>query len=135
MTMQTLKKLSALIVLIAFCSACAPHQAMIHSEPPGALVQIDGKEVGATPVAFDYRLSNGKDHRISVTREGYESVDLTISADKTDQSALKRWLMAGLVWSPLWLGTAFTKKLRESYRFVMKRNEPQLTAKLDAPQD
>ena len=28
-----------------------------------------------------------------------------IAADKTDKSAMKRWLMAGVVWSPLWLGS------------------------------
>lgn len=135
MTPQLMKKLFALLILITFTTACAPHQAMIHSEPPGATVMIDGKEVGAAPVAYDYRLSNGKEHQISVVRDGYETVDLTISADKTDQSAMKRWMMAGLVWSPLWLGTVFTKKLKESYRFVMKRSEPQMTAKLETPQD
>jgi hypothetical protein len=56
---------------------------------------------------------------------------LTIKADKTDSGAMKRWLMAGVVWSPLWLGTLFTKKLKESYLFVMKRNDPQMTAKLE----
>jgi len=40
-------------------------------------------------------------------------------------------MMAGVVWSPLWLGTFFTKKLKESYLFVMKRNEPLMTAQLE----
>jgi len=121
----------SLILLATFASACAPHQAMIHSEPSGAMVMIDGTEVGATPIAYDYRLSSGEKHHVTVAREGYEPVALTIAADKTDQGAMKRWMMAGLVWSPLWLGTFFTKKLKESYMFVMKRSEPQMVAKLD----
>lgn len=131
MNFRNLKKLVSLIILIAFASACAPHQAMIHSDPPGAMVIIDGEEVGATPLAYDYRLSNGEDHEVTIAHDGYEPVDMTITADKTDKSAMKRWMVAGLVWSPLWLGTFFTKKLKESYLFVMKRTEPELTAKLD----
>ena len=124
-------KLITLIVLVAFLSACAPHQALIQSEPPGAIVTIDGKQIGATPVSYDYALSTGKHHQVTVAQLGYEPVDLTIKADKTDSGAMKRWLMAGVVWSPLWIGTLFTKKLKESYLFVMKRNSPQLTAKLE----
>ncbi len=126
-----ISKLFTLFVLVAFLSACAPHQALIKSEPPGAMVTINGKEVGITPVYYDYTLSSGSKHQVQVSRQGYEELDLTIKADKTDSGAMKRWLMAGVVWSPLWIGTFFTKKLKESYLFVMKRNEPQLTAKLD----
>lgn len=131
MSSALLKKLICFILLVTFASACAPHQAMINSEPPGAVVMIDGKELGTTPIAYDYRLSSGVNHQVTVARDGYEPVELTIAADKTDQGAMKKWMMAGLVWSPLWLGTFFTKKLKESYLFVMKRSEPQMTAKLD----
>ena len=124
-------KLLTLFVLIAFLSACAPHQALIQSEPPGALVTINGSEIGTTPLQYDYPLSVGSQHQIKISRAGYESVDLTIKADKTDTGAMKRWLMAGVVWSPLWLGTIFTKKLKESYLFVMKRTKPQMTAMND----
>ncbi len=124
-------KLLTFFVLLIFLSACAPQQAFIQSEPPGAMVTINGREVGETPVYYDYKLSTGRQHQIQVSCQGYEQVDLTIKADKTDSNAMKRWLMAGVVWSPLWLGTIFTKKLKESYLFVMKRDSPQLTAKLD----
>lgn len=123
-------KLFTLFVLVTFLSACAPHQALIQSEPPGAMVTINGTEIGTTPVQFNYPLSTGSQHQVQISRQGYEQVDLTIKADKTDSGAMKRWLMAGVVWSPLWVGTFFTKKLKESYLFVMKRNDPQLTAML-----
>ena len=124
------RKFLALFVMIAFLSACAPHQALIQSEPAGAVVTINGKNVGQTPVYYDYNLGRGKEHQVQISRMGYEQVDLTIKADKTDSSAMKRWLMAGVIWSPLWIGTIFTKKLKESYLFVMKRDSPQLTAQL-----
>lgn len=124
-------KLITLIVLCAFLCACAPHQALIQSEPPGAIVTIDGEQIGETPVRYDYALSTGSQHQVTIAQQGYEPVDLTIKADKTDSGAMKRWLVAGVVWSPLWLGTFFTKKLKESYLFVMKRNTPQMTAKLE----
>ncbi len=120
-----------LLVLVVFLSACAPHQALIQSDPPGAIVTINGKELGETPIYYDYNLSSGGQHDVQISRSGFEQVDLTIKADKTDSSAFKRWLAAGVVWSPLWIGTFFTKKLKESYLFVMKRDEPQLTAQLE----
>jgi len=125
------KKLICLILLIAFTSACAPTRALIQSEPPGAMVTMDGKELGMTPINYSHKLTSGENHKISLQYQGFESVDMTIKADKTDSSALKRWLAAGVVWSPLWIGTLFTKKLKESYMFVMKRNPPQMTASLN----
>lgn len=124
-------KLLALCVLVAFLSACAPHQALIQSEPPGAIVTINGEQIGETPIYYDYTLSSGGQHDVQISHNGFEQVDLTIKADKTDSSAFKRWLMAGVVWSPLWIGTFFTKKLKESYLFVMKRDAPQMTAQLE----
>lgn len=124
-------KLLTLFVLVTFLSACAPHQALIQSEPPGAMVTINGTAIGETPIHYDYVLSTGSQHQVQISHQGYERVDLTIKADKTDSGAMKRWLMAGVVWSPLWIGTIFTKKLKESYLFVMKRDKPQMTAMIN----
>ena len=126
-----LSKLLTLIILVAFLSACAPKQALFQSQPPGAMVTIDGEKIGLTPVEYPHTLSPGSQHQVNIAHPGYEQVDLMIKADKIDSGAMKKWLMAGVVWSPLWLGTIFTKKLKESYLFVMKRNNPQLTAKLE----
>ena len=90
-------KLITLIVLCAFLCACAPHQALIQSDPPGAVVTIDGQQIGETPVRFDYKLSSGNEHRVSVAQPGYEPVEMTITADKTDVGAKKRWMKAGMV--------------------------------------
>jgi len=124
-------KLLALFVLVVFLSACAPRQALIQSEPPGAMVTINGTKVGTTPVQYDYSLSNGSQHQMHITHQGYEPVDQTIEADKTDPGAMKRWLIAGAIWTPLWIGTFFTKRLKESYLFVMQRYNPPLTAMVE----
>lgn len=124
-------KLITLILLLAFVTACSPTTALITSEPPGAIVTVDGQKIGTTPVKFDANLSAGAKHDIRLQRQGFETVDMSIKADKTDTKSLKRWLQAGLVWSPLWLGTLFTKKLRETYLFVMKRSPAQMTASVE----
>ena len=95
------------------------------------MVIIDGKELGVTPVNYNHKLSSGQHHDISLQHHGFESVAMKIKADKTDSHAFKRWLKAGVVWSPLWIGTLFTKKLKENYMFVMKRSQPEMTASLD----
>ncbi|WP_020677608.1 PEGA domain-containing protein [Geopsychrobacter electrodiphilus] len=125
-----LKNLICLILLTTFTCACAPTRALIQSEPPGAMVIMDGQELGVTPISYSHKLSSGENHEISLQHLGFESIDMTIKADKTDSSALKSWLTAGVIWSPLWIGTLFTKKLKESYMFVMKRNPQQMTASL-----
>lgn len=125
-----LKKLISLILLLTFVCACSPTTALIKSEPSGAIVTVDGTEIGMTPVKYSHTLSTGSEHNIRLQHQGFEPVEMTIKADKTDSNAFKRWIKAGLVWSPLWLGTLFTKKLKESYMFVMKRTEPQMTAQV-----
>ena len=122
-----LKKVFAIFLLTCFTSACA-NQAMILSEPAGARVSIDGRTIGVTPCPYDYANSSGTSFAVTVEKPGYEAIDFQIQADETDTSARNSWLAAGLVWSPLWLGTFFTKKLKDSYNFVMKKTQPQLTA-------
>ena len=125
-----IKKLLALAILAFFTSACA-NQAMILSEPAGAQVFVDGKAIGVTPCKYQYSTSTGSSFAVSVEKPGYEALEYSIKADETDVSARNGWLAAGLVWSPLWLGTFFTKKLKDSYNFVMKKAAPQLTAQAE----
>ncbi len=122
-----LKKICAILILTCFTSACA-NQAMILSEPSGARVSIDGRTIGVTPCSYDYANSSGGSFAVIVEKPGYEAIDYQIQADETDTSARNSWLAAGLVWSPLWLGAFFTKKLKDSYNFVMKKVQPQFTA-------
>jgi hypothetical protein len=126
-----LNKTAAAILLITLLSACAPQTARFLSEPSGAQVTIDGEMIGETPCEFHYGLGAGGDYEVVVTKNGYETVRQVIEAEETDVAARNRWLVAGVIWSPLWLGAVFTKKLKEGYEFVLKKATPQLTAQAE----
>lgn len=126
-----LKKALAALFLVLFTSACAHQQAMFISEPTGAQVLIDGKQIGTTPCTFDYKASAGKTYAVCVKKEGYEMVEYAVATDEVDQGARTKWIAAGLaipMGSPLFLGALFTKKLKDSYEFVMQPAAPRLTA-------
>lgn len=120
-------KLLLIIVLAIFTSACAQQAAFV-STPPGAQVFIDGEEIGVTPCAFDYKSSKSESHEITITKPGYDPVEFVVVADEVDAEAHDRWMVAGAVWSPLWLGTIFTKKLKDIYDFALRAEQPRMTA-------
>jgi hypothetical protein len=120
-------KLMIVILLATFTSACAQQAAFV-STPPGAQVFIDGKEIGVTPCAYDYKLSKNDSHAVTIAKQGYDQVDFVVKTDEVDTAARGRWLAAGVVWSPLWLGTFFTKKLKDTYDFALRAEPPQMTA-------
>ena len=122
-----LKRLCVVIVLALFTSACAQQAAFV-STPPGAHVFIDGQEIGVTPCAYDYKLGNSTHHDVMIAKDGYEPVNFVVETDEVDTEARGRWLAAGAVWSPLWIGTLFTKKLKDSYDFALRSEPPQMTA-------
>ncbi len=126
-TRRMIKKVVAIILLLFFTCACA-NQAVILSEPAGATVFVNGEEIGTTPCKFDYQCSTGTSYQVAVQKDGYEMMQHQFKADEVDQQARKKWLAAGLVWSPLWIGTLFTKKLKDSYEFVLKKAEPIFSA-------
>lgn len=132
-----LRKMIALILMSLLTSACAQHAAFI-SEPAGARVVVDGREIGVTPCEYDYKLSPGDSYAVTLSKEGYESFNFVVTTDEVDTDARNKWLTAGLVWSPLWLGTLFTKKLKDSYDFMLRESAPAITASTDqdvAPSD
>jgi len=120
-------KLFIIILLAFFTSACAQQAAFV-STPPGAQVFIDGEEIGVTPCAYDYKLSNNTQHDVTIAKDGFEPVNFVVVTDEIDTQARSRWLAAGAVWSPLWLGTIFTKKLKDTYDFALRSEPAQLTA-------
>jgi hypothetical protein len=124
------QKLFIVILLAIFTSACAQQAAFV-STPPGAQVFIDGEEIGVTPCAFDYKLSNNAKHEVTIAKDGFEPVNFVVVTDEVDTEARTRWLAAGAVWSPLWLGTIFTKKLKDTYDFALRSEPAQLTASAD----
>ena len=124
------QKLFIVILLAIFTSACAQQAAFV-STPPGAQVFIDGEEIGVTPCAFDYKLSNNAKHEVTIAKDGFEPVNFVVVTDEVDTEARTRWLAAGAVWSPLWLGTIFTNKLKDTYNFALRSEPSEMTASAD----
>jgi hypothetical protein len=120
-------KLFIIALLTIFTSACAQQAAFV-SSPPGAQVFVDGREIGVTPCAYDYKLSQNDTHEITIAKDGYEPVEFVVKTDEIDTEVRNRWLMAGAVWSPLWIGTLFTKKLKDTYDFALQAKPPEMTA-------
>jgi hypothetical protein len=116
-------KLIAVTTLLFLTTACA-NQARFISNPIGAQVNINGEPIGITPCTFNYSSSSGDTYDVTVEKTGFEPLQHNMKADETDTSARNKWLAAGAVWSPLWLGTIFTKKLKDSYQFVLKQDTP-----------
>ncbi|HKK01055.1 MAG TPA: PEGA domain-containing protein [Desulfuromonadales bacterium] len=114
-------KILAVLVLLLFTSACA-RQAVFLSQPVGAKVIVNGEQVGVTPCRFHYQTSPGTHYEVTIEKDGYEAVHQKIHTDEIDRGIRNRWLTAGLVWSPLWLGTFFSKKLKENYEFILKKD-------------
>ncbi len=122
-----LQKLITIILLALLTSACAQQTAFM-SNPPGAEVFVDGTSIGNTPCAFDYNLGNGNSHEVTVAKTGFDPVHFVVKTDEVDTQARNRWLAAGVVWSPLWVGTLFTKKFKDSYDFSLRAEPSALTA-------
>ena len=128
-----LRKTVAIILLAFLSSACAAQHTAFISEPPGANVVVDGYQIGVTPCQFDYNLSPGDSHKVVISKEGYEPLHFVVKTDEVDTKARNKWLAAGVVWSPLWIGTFFTKKLKDTYDFMLRENAPSMTADAGRP--
>jgi hypothetical protein len=115
------KRILSFLVLLFFLSSCAVQKTLFFSEPPGARVSVNGKFVGTTPCEYRYRAGSGRNYLIELEKDNYQSLCQKIETDAVDKASRKKWLVAGLIWSPLWLGTVFTKKLKDSYHFVLSK--------------
>lgn len=126
-----LKKIVALLILSIFLTGCAANQAAFISEPPGAQVMVDGQVIGTTPCKLDYNCDSGGDYEVVIQKEGFEPITRTFKADEVDKGERAKWVTASIILpmgSPLLIGTLFTKKLKDSYEFILKQETPQLAA-------
>jgi hypothetical protein len=63
--------LAAILSIAGFASGCVSRRMMVYSDPPGALVLLEGKEVGYTPVAVDFLYYGTRE--ITLIKDGYET--------------------------------------------------------------
>ncbi len=124
-----LKKSCVIIVIFTFLTAtgCA-RKTMLLSEPAGAQVIVNGKQVCVTPCTYDYTTgSSGETYQVVLDKEGFNPVLYQMKADEVDREARSSLWTAGLMipgGSLLWLGSIFTSKLKESYHFVLREELP-----------
>lgn len=63
--------LSAALMTVNLGSGCVSRRMMVYSDPPGALVLLEGKEVGYTPVAVDFLYYGTRE--VTLIKDGYET--------------------------------------------------------------
>lgn len=118
-----MKRLFA-IALVLLLSACAQQQALFLSEPAGARLSVDGRYIGTTPCRFDYSLGGRTEHTLTLEKDGYAPLTVQVAADEVNHKEFKKWMAAGLVWSPLFMGALFTNGMNDSVMLVLKRDQP-----------
>lgn len=68
-------RLLVLLILILPASlGCVRRRMMIRSNPPGALVFVDGQEIGRTPVATQFTYYGTRNFRL--VKDGYETISV-----------------------------------------------------------
>lgn len=63
--------LAAAMVVVGLGSGCVSRRMMVYSDPPGALVLLEGKEIGYTPVAVDFLYYGTRE--FTLIKDGYET--------------------------------------------------------------
>lgn len=60
------------LLLATAGAGCVSRRLMVQSNPPGALVLVEGKEVGYTPTAIDFTYYGTRE--ITLIKDGYETL-------------------------------------------------------------
>ena len=68
------KNLILLILISCCCLGCVRRRMMVRSNPPGALVFIDGQEIGRTPVATPFTYYGTRNFRL--VKDGFETISV-----------------------------------------------------------
>ena len=64
-----------LLLLLASCAGgCVRRRLTVRTDPPGALVSIDGQEIGTSPVATSFTYYGTRQFRVA--KDGYETVNV-----------------------------------------------------------
>jgi hypothetical protein len=66
--------LFAALLLIAAGSGCVSRRFTVISDPPGALVEVDGQRIGVTPVSMDFTYYGTRN--ITLSKPGYQTLSV-----------------------------------------------------------
>lgn len=109
--MSRLSAIPALLLLVTLCATgCVRRTVTITTEPPGALVWLNDREVGRTPVEVDFDYYGTYDVRLQ--RDGYEPVMTSGRASAPWWDTLGLDLVAEL--------TPFTLKSRTTWHYELE---------------
>ncbi len=67
--------MSGILFFFLFCSGCVERIITITSEPPGALVWLNGEEVGATPTTVTFTWYG--EYEVMLRKEDYDTLKTT----------------------------------------------------------
>ena len=110
----------SLLILSMACllAACgAPRQRIpVSTNPIGATVWADGRKVCTTPCAVN--LERTGDHLLTIVKEGYGQVDLTVTRRFKPDKALRDGVISGILkgGDPKAVGTEVAREVDEQER-------------------
>lgn len=81
---------AAALVILVLVAGCA-HQVRVVSAPPGAMITVDGRELGRAPVAFEEDPLPGR-HTIEARLDGHLPATMVIDRNAFDPA----WLFGGI---------------------------------------
>lgn len=114
-TINLFKLFGAVIIIIL--SSCKS-TTLITSEPPGAIVYIDGEEKGVTPYKYEDKKGSYSSTNIRLKNEGYKDLNVDIERDYQNDGALNA--ANGLIGiTGLW-----NMKYEENYHYELTPLDP-----------
>lgn len=67
----------AILAWLILAQGCMHRRMTIRSDPPGALVLVDGEEIGTTPVGYDYTYYGTRN--ITLIKDGYQTLTTPVT--------------------------------------------------------
>lgn len=67
-----MRQLLLIVLLIGTSTGCVSRRLTVRSNPPGALVELDGERIGYTPVSVDFTYYATREMRLS--KAGFETL-------------------------------------------------------------
>jgi len=109
------------VLLLAALPGCVERKILIQSDPPGALVRMDGRTLGKTPVEVDF-IWYGT-HEVIVDLPGHPVID----AYPTISAPIYQWVPLDLFFEALWPGTLVDRHVLD-YKLGPPRPPPDQAA-------
>lgn len=95
---NSIKFTSLALAILVFFTSCMS-TTIIQSEPPGALVYINGEKMGKTPYFYSDEKIVGTVVHVKLQKEGYE--DLTAAFSRTEEVNVGALIGGLFIWLPL----------------------------------